>query len=218
MFEFFANAWNASIGNKAMLIGGGAVLLGAIGGLIFVLIGRLKGSEATGDEAFMTTPNGEKIHWDHTLFPIMIFFDPGFPEDYQKEYRALAPYMNRIVGKAVLDLFGATWQHSKPISSAIDVPIGHMYLTLADPDIDHKGGSNQFNYNPVSGVMGACYIKISPGLEGEQLATTIRHEVGGHGFGLQHDRLPDSIMYASADKRPKDFTDKDKERLKEMYG
>jgi hypothetical protein len=148
----------------------------------------------------------------------MVAFDPGFPEHYQVVYRAVAAQVNEFIGKQVLDMFGMSWQHPKKIESASDVPMGHMYLTLADPEIDHKGGSNQYNFNPVTGEMKACYIKVSPGFEGGLLETTMRHEVGGHGFGLTHDRLPDSVMYATADKRAKDFTDKDKERLKEMYG
>jgi len=218
MFEFFANAWKASSANKAMFIAGGIILLGTLGALVYALVGRLRGSPSTGDEAFMTTPNGEPIHWDKELFPIMVAFDPIFPESYQVVYRSVANQINEIIGKQAIDIFGMAWMHPKKIESSDDVPIGHMYLTLSDPEMDHVGGSNSFSFNPITGAMKACFIKVSPGLDSGMLNTTMRHEVGGHGFGLAHDRLEGSVMYATVDKRSKDFTDKDKQRLKEKYG
>jgi len=217
MSEFFVNTWKSSVANKAMLIGSGILLLAIVGLLVFVLINRLRGGAATGDEGFMVDKKGNSLHWSKEAAPVTAAFDPDFPEEYIMIYRMVASEVNKFIGKEVLDPFGMVWEHPKAMETVKDLPFGHMYLTLADPDVEHHGASNEYRYDD-AGELKGCLIKVSPGLEGETLKTSMRHEVGGHGLGLDHDRLEHSVMFAIAGKRAKDFTDADKERLKEVYG
>jgi hypothetical protein len=214
MIEFFKNIWNSGVGNKIFLIAGALIFLGALAGVIWVIVRVIRKEN---DAGFAKTSYGKSLYWKISDLPLSVFFDPSYPDTYERAARDAAKQINEFIGR---DVFGpmARWMIEKKMDEVDDLPHATMYLGLYDPD-EHKGGSNTYQYDPKTGEMDACYIKITSGMDGDMLLTTTRHEMGGHGLGLAHDHeLQGSVMYPTADGRAKDFTKEDKKRLCARYG
>jgi len=212
--SFFETLWNSGIANKVMVMAALGIAIGAVVGVIYAAI---SGSWKGRDNGFAETPSGSPIKWKAIDFPIVALFEPMFPERYKIVYRSLATEINNIVGRQVLDIFGGEWK-GVPFDSVRNVPRGHIYMMLSDSNMTDVGGVNEHKYNPESGELLACIVRLSPEMPDKLLITAMRHEVGGHGLGLAHDSVKDSVMNPVAENRVTEFTNSDKKLLRLTYG
>ncbi len=204
----------SGIANKVMIVAAALIAIAAVAGVIYA---TAKGLGQGRDNGFIMTSMGNPITWNVDDFPIVALFGPLFPERYKTVYRSVATEINGIVGRQVLDIFGDEW-HGPPIQSVMDVPRGHIYLALSNSNVTNVGGINEHRYNPESGELLACIVRLSPEMPNKLLVTAMRHEVGGHGLGLAHDSVKTSVMNPIAGDRVAEFTDRDKRLLRSTYG
>jgi len=204
--------WLSGIGNKIFVICGALIAVGSVGGVIWVIVRVIRKEN---DAAFAKTPSGQPLHWKASDFPLNVFLDPVFPEEYIAASRMVVSQINHFIGKEVFG-YASIWALEKELNSVKDLPHATIYMGTDSPD-EHMGGSNTYEYNPTSGEMDACYIKVTSGFENDVLITVTRHELG-HALGLDHDReIRASVMYPESSGRAKDFTEEDKKRLRSKY-
>jgi len=212
--NFFVTLWNSGAANKAMIIAAVLIAVGSVAGVIYAAAsGAWKGR----DNGFIMTSGGVPITWSSDDFPIVVLFGPMFPERYKIVYRSVATEINSIVGRQIFDIFGDEWR-GPPMESVMNVPRGHIYMVLSSSNMTDVGGINEHRYNPESGELISCIVRLSPEMPNKLLVTAMRHEVGGHGLGLAHDSVKDSVMNPVTGNKVAEFTDRDKKLLRSTYG
>jgi hypothetical protein len=210
-FEFFKKHW-------VMSLIGLVILLVAAGTITWAV---LKGE---GDEGFLKGRDGKPLVWDKKDIPLTCMYDESVSA-HQYEMDLARDEIKQKVG----DVIGIcdVWQlkdpfPKKPVRGAIlmklaapdEVSGDGIYVT--SPWDPQHGGTTQLYTDKETGKLYGAIIYVNPGAPKEFWQRIWLHELL-HAFGLDHDRLQDSVMYPSAAGRPKEMSKRDIKRLKEAY-
>ena len=197
MIEWFkANPWMWAIGGLMLLVS-----------IVGVIVGILK-KGFWKDRGFL---NQGKAYWKQESLPIPVFFASdidGIVLDYFYQVRE---EINNLAGRLVLSK-ASEWLAQVP-KRADGFIFFHTEMTWPGEYV--SCGKALVRTDKKTGVIVGVDIFIRGAFVYD--FKIIKHELG-HALGLDHDEHPSSVMYPTLEKRPQDFSDNDKQLLKETYG
>lgn len=210
-FEFFKKHW-------VMSLIGLVILLVAAGTIIYAVV------TGEGDEGFLKGKDGKPLMWDRKDIPLTCMYEEAVGS-HQYEMDLARDQIKEKVGEVIG--ICSEWQVKDPFPSK---PVrGAILMKLATPDEvsgdgvyvsspwdPQHGGTTQLYTDKATGKLYGAIIYVNPELPKELRERVWLHELL-HAFGLDHDRLQDSIMYPVASGRPKEMSKRDIKRLKEAY-
>jgi len=199
MFDWLVQVWASSAANKAMIIGGAVILVGAIVGVIYGVLTQQ-------DRGFMKAKNGKPLRWSTDKMPLTIRYTED-AEPLLQHLIAILGDINMFSKRVVFNL--TIFEFGREESLEHD-PIEVLFDVL--PTGATVGGTTDLRWDERTGELLSAHVQIDRLIRGEQLITVIRHEFG-HVLGLDHDDKKNSVMHPRASQRDVDFTDNDKERI-----
>lgn len=198
----------AMIKDHPWTFGIGAMIL--VAAIVGVVIGiKFKGFWK--DRGLMKTKDGKPIHWALDVLPIPLLFHPSLPQTYVESIRAVSKEVDAITGNQIFDL--GTYADPNLINFE-KPPRNHVLIRLGE---DTLTGSTALTWDERSGELRTALIDLPP-RRYAVIGKVIKHELGGHSLGFDHDEQTSSIMHPALQNRPQYFTAQDVKLRKQYYG
>ncbi len=198
MWEFIKSApWTCAIGALIFII--------AIAGVIWGLVGQY-------DRGFMKR-NGRTLQWDKSDIPLKIKYTSRIHATYLELVKFCIATLNSKLGKPIFDHKIGFFDDKDDLSKV------HVLLDKLDTVGENTGGrTDVYDTTNAGRIVVAKIFMPDPDLKWPEDAvlTHLRHEMG-HALGLDHDDKTDSVMHQDSERRAKDFTASDLERLRKAY-
>lgn len=179
--------------------------------VIALLVVAIKYKGFWKDRGLMKTKDGKPIHWELSALPIPLLFHPSLPQQYVDEVRRIVRELSIITGNQIFDL--GTYVDPNLINFA-KLPRHHIGIEVGITD---QIGSTDLKWDERTGYMLTALI-ILPPRRYEVIGKVIKHELGGHSLGFDHDESTTSIMHPQLQSRPQYFTSSDVKLRKQYYG
>lgn len=186
----------------------------AIGALIFIIAvaGVVWGLVKQYDRGFMKR-NGRTLQWSRADIPLKIKFTDRVHMMYISLATLVVAQLNDKLHKPLFDPNVSRFDDKNDLSKV------HVLLDKLDKIGDNTGGRTDIYDTTTAGQIVVSKIFMpdpGPSWPEDALLTHLRHEIG-HALGLDHDDKEESVMHDVSEKRAKDFTDSDLERLRKAY-
>jgi hypothetical protein len=187
----------------------GIVVITIIGFIVYGLLTQY-------DRGFLTK-DGYELFYDKTDLPVQFSYTKDVPIEYLNAVTNVVNQLNNNLGFKLIRTTLIAWDNeNSDIEGTINALIDIYKNNESNP---YCGGTTIVKSDTKRGNEGkilAVHIKLKNNLRGKELETAVRHEIG-HALGLDHDDKSTSVMNNYIEGKLKYFTDRDINRLKELY-